>query len=81
MADATRAKDDAPTPAQAAREAKPDSDEPTYSRDRLMEEAYALTGYEAHVLAGALSAVPKKNLTVSEVKAAVKAFLSTEVSQ
>lgn len=74
--------EDAPTPAQATREAAAeakDPEDPTFPRERLINEAYQFIGEEPHVVAGAISAIHKQNLTVAEVKAAVKAFLATEV--
>lgn len=53
----------------------------TFSQERLIEEADAFKlGAPSWVVAGALSTVKKKNLTVAEAQAAIKAFLATEVS-
>jgi hypothetical protein len=77
MADApeTRAAD--PTPAEAAKAARTGGD--AIDRDRLIAESNAWVGYPSHVVAGALAGITKKQLTVNEVKAAVKAFLAGEV--
>lgn len=79
----TRApKAEAPGPTEAAkvaaREAVDKSDE-TFSRERLTDEAYARFGEPQHVVAGAIAGINKKNLTEAEVKAAIKAFLTSEV--
>jgi len=75
----TRAKaPDAPTPPEAAKEAK-DAGDPTFDRDRLINESYARFGQPVHVVAGAIANISKKKLTEAEVKAAVKAFLVQEV--
>lgn len=83
--------EDAPEPRAAARDAQREtareqreekSDEPSFPRERLMgDDAYTLTGYEGHVVAGALHGIDKKNLTISEVKAACQAWLSAEVKE
>ena len=68
--------------AEAVREADPAPDAVEFPVERLTgEEAYALTGFEPHVLAGALAGVTRKNLTIDEAKAAVKAWLSTPAQE
>lgn len=86
-----KAEAESPEPAAAAREAQraevreareEGTDEPTFPRERLLgSDAYALTGYEGHVIAGALHGIQKKNLTISEVKAACAAWLEAEVKE
>lgn len=78
--------DDTPEPqkaaAEAAREADPAADAPVYTVERLTgPDAYALTGSEGHIVAGALHGVSKKNLTIEEAKAAVKAWLKAPVKE
>lgn len=54
---------------------------PVFPQERLIEEADAFGfGQPSWVVAGALHTISKKNLTTDEVKAAIKAFLATEVS-
>lgn len=68
--------------ADAVKETEPASDARTYEVERLVgRDAYALTGYEGHVVAGALSGVNRKNLTVEEAKAAVAAWLSAPLKE
>lgn len=71
-------------PAQAAREAAkaadPDPGAETYTREWLMAAAGAV-GYPPHVIAGALSGIQKKNLTIEETQDACKAWLVTPVKE
>lgn len=81
-----KAPDESPEPqkvaAAAVREADPADDSPVYPVERLTgPDAYALTGHEGHIVAGALSSVSKKNLTIDEAKAAVKAWLKAPVKE
>jgi hypothetical protein len=81
----SKAKDE-PTPKEAAREAakeaEPKEDAEAFPVERLTgPDAQALTGYEPHEVAGALSAINKKNLTVEEAKKATKAWLGSEVKE
>lgn len=46
-----------------------------FARDRLIAEGAALTGYEPHVLAGALHEVDKEYLTVAEANKLVEQWL------
>lgn len=74
--------EDAPTPAQATREAAAeakDPEDPTFPRERMINEAMEFIGEPPYVVAGAISAINKQNFTLAEVKAAVKVFLATEV--
>lgn len=80
--DKDEAKGDAPaTPAEAAAEAKVEED-PTIDRDMLLANAEAYFGEPVWHVAAALASLPhnRKNFTVAEVKAAIKAVLATEVS-
>lgn len=68
--------------AEAVRITEPKADSIEFPVERLTgPDAYALTGYEGHVVAGALHGVGKKNLTIDEAKAAVKAWLSAPVKE
>lgn len=84
----TEAQTDDQTPARAVRSAVEEAGEasegkadeiPTFSVERLVNEAEAFFGTPKFIVAGALSAVKTKNLSVAEGKAAIKAFLATEV--
>lgn len=79
----TRApKDDAPGPTEAAKAAAKSAaskEDTSYPRERLIDEAYARFQQPAHVVAGAIAGINKKTLTEAEVKAAVEAFLTSEV--
>lgn len=89
MADSTRTRaasasaDDEPvTPKEAAAEAKAEEPEAeTFHRDYLLQYSDAVVGHPGFVMAGALAALPasKKNFSLAEVEAAIKAFLATEV--
>lgn len=71
-------------PAVAAREAQraadPPADAETFDRAWLME-ASSSVGYEPHIIAGALSGVHKKHLTIEETQDACKAFLAAPVKE
>jgi hypothetical protein len=68
--------------AEAVAETEPSEDAPVHSVERLTgPDAYDLTGYEPHIVAGALAGVSKKNLTAEEAKAAVKAWLKAPVKE
>ncbi|MGE5552829.1 MAG: hypothetical protein ACM3XZ_02760 [Betaproteobacteria bacterium] len=62
----------------ADRKAAPPAE--TYPRAELIKNAPALFGVMPEVVIGALHGNDKKELTVAEVKAAVKAFLERTVS-
>lgn len=87
MADTKQKAEDAPEPGRAAHDAQRDAakeagDEPTLPIERFLgSDAYTLTGHEPHVMAGALHDVTKKNLTISEAKAAADAWLGAEVKE
>jgi hypothetical protein len=53
------------------------ADEPTYHRDRLVEQAYEFCGVTPSVMVGALSAQKgnKTNFTLAEAKDAVQKWL------
>lgn len=85
---ATAPAEDAPAPEKAARDAQReaarevDEDAQTFPVERMLgPDAYALTGYEGHIVAGALTGVTKKNLTIDEVQAACKAWLESPVKE
>lgn len=83
---AERGKQDNPAPEKAAREAakaaEPAEDADVFPVERLTgPDAFPLTGYQAHEVAGALSGVNKKNLTIEEAQAATKAWLRTPVKE
>jgi hypothetical protein len=85
---ATAHADDVPEPEKAARDAQReaarevDEDAQTFPVERLLgPDAYTLTGYEGHIVAGALVGVSKKNLTIDEVKAACAAWLDSPVKE
>lgn len=46
--------------------------------ERLMRDAFAFTGYPAHVLAGALSGDDRTTLTPDEARAACEAWLGAK---
>lgn len=73
-------------PEKAAREAakavEVEEDADKFPVERLIgPDALPLTGYEAHEVAGALSGINKKNLTIEEAQAATKAWLKTPVKE
>lgn len=71
-----------PAPGEAARDAARDAaskEDPTFPRERLIDEAHARFAQPSHVVAGAIAGISKKNLTEAEVNAAVEAFLVQEV--
>lgn len=57
-----------------------DDGPPSYSMERLVNESSAFLGCEPHVAAGALHAAGSKEMTVKDAKAAVKAWLKSEVA-
>lgn len=63
--------------AEAHEEVAPDV--PEFPVERLIAESAAFVGQPTWIVAGALSTIRKKTLTVAEVQAAVKAFLATEL--
>jgi Holliday junction resolvasome RuvABC DNA-binding subunit len=71
-------------PAQAAveavKEAEVAEDAETYSHEWLIGAPNAV-GYKPDDIAGALSAVSKKNLTIEETQDAVKAWLRAPVKE
>lgn len=72
-------KPDAPRAArEAQREADPPADAETFDHDLLIQAAGSF-GYQPHEVAGALSAVSKKHLTLDEAKAATAAWLQAPV--
>lgn len=74
-------KTDTPTPTQAVAAVEPPEETPTFPQERLIAEAEAFgLGAPSWLVTGALSTVKKKQMTVAEAKAAIKAFLATEVS-
>lgn len=84
MAEKAKKDDDQQDAPKAAREAVKDSDtaaeDETYSIDWLVSASAAI-GYKPEEIEGALSASPKKNLTIEETKAAVKAWLNAPVKE
>lgn len=78
MADDQQTRADDPTPAEAAKAARRPDDE-AIDRERLITDSWAYLEQPPHVVAGAIANIRKKNLTLKEVQAAVKAFLSQEV--
>jgi hypothetical protein len=74
----------APAPRQAAREAQREVATPagvdTFTHEWLIEAAAHL-GFLPHEVAGALSAIPKKNLTIEEAREATKVWLATPVKE
>lgn len=77
----TKAEDDVETPAEAVKATEPAEDALTFSVDRLISDGGDLIGHESHVVAGALSGVNRKQMTLEEAEAAVDAWLKTPVSQ
>lgn len=69
------------TPKEAVQAAEPAEDALEFPVERLISEGGPLLGHEPHVVAGALSGVNRKNLTIEEGKAAVSAWLKKPVSQ
>ena len=66
--------------AAAVKATEPKEDEPTFQVDYAITNAFALVGEPTHVVASALAGVAKKNVTVSEIKAAVKKWQGSEVT-
>lgn len=67
-------------PAKEAPAPKGSSDVAKHSKERLLEDAYQLTGYPSYVLAGAL-ADSSGELTVDQAVAAAEKFLNSEVKE
>lgn len=81
MAKQDEEKKDAPSAARdAAKEAATDvaEDTPTYDHDWLISAAGSF-GFQPAEVAGALSAVSKKNLTIDEAKATTAEWLKSPV--
>lgn len=72
-----------PEPEQVVREAvrEAESDGDRFPVDRLISEGENFLGHPSHVVAGALHAVNRKELTLDEAREAVDAWLSTPVPQ
>ena len=72
-------------PDKAAREAVKDADPadaaPTFTVERLQAQSGDFFGEPSHVVAGALSGVNRKELTIEEAKAAIKAWLKSPVKE
>jgi hypothetical protein len=67
------------TPKEAVKEVDPPEDALEFPVERLIAEGGQFLGHESHVVAGALSGVSRKNLTLEEAEAAVKTWLKSEV--
>lgn len=63
---------------EAAKAADPPEDAETFDHEWLISAGPGL-GFKPEEVAGALSGVSKKNLTIDEAKAAVKAWLKAPV--
>lgn len=63
---------------EAAKATDPDPDAETFDHEWLISAAGGI-GFKPEEVAGALSAVSKKNLTIEEAQAAVEAWLSSPV--
>lgn len=66
-------------PAEAVKATDVSDDDPTFSQERAIANSFDLVGESPEVVAGALSAVTKKNVTQAEVKSAVQKWLKAEV--
>ena len=66
---------------EAVKEADPADDTPKFSVERLQAQAGDFFGQPPHVVAGALSSVNRKELTIEEAEAAVKAWLKSPVKE
>lgn len=64
--------------AAAAKEADPPEDAEAFPLERLIQDSDDLLGAPRHVVAGAVSKVRKKELTVEEGKKAVSAYLKAK---
>lgn len=66
----------------AAKDAGAETDEgaETYPHEWLIE-ASGVVGYRPHEIAGALSAISKKHLTIEEARAATKEWLVTPIQE
>lgn len=53
---------------------KKGAEAPTYPVERILAESGDFLGVAPHVVAGALARITKKNLTLDEVRDAVKAY-------
>jgi hypothetical protein len=51
-----------------------------YSKERLLADGHALTGYRRHIIAGALDG-KTGDLTIDQVKSACEKFLNSEVKE
>ena len=85
MAERKQKDEEAPAPDKAAREAvkqaEPEESAPTFTVERLVAESADFLGHPAHVVAGALDSVGRKELTLDEAKAAVTAWLKSPVKE
>lgn len=85
MPTAPRKKDDdqpteaAPAALEAQREVDPPEEADRFDHAFLIEAAGSF-GYKPYEVAGALSAIAKKNLTIDEAAAATKAWLKAPVA-
>lgn len=64
---------------EAAKAVEPAEDADAIPVQRLITEGPAFLGVESFVVAGALSSVKKKSLTLAEAKAAVKTWLAAPI--
>lgn len=65
--------------ASVSKAAKSD-DAQKYSAERLLADAYELTGYPRHIVAGALSET-SGDLSITQVQSKVEKFLNSEVKE
>lgn len=82
-AEAKAAEEKKAAEAKAAEDAKaaakePEEELPTFTHDSLIQRAHETVGYAPHVIAGALSKVQKKNLTIEEAQEACRKFLGED---
>lgn len=84
MATTQKKDEEQPDAAKAAREAaketEPAEEAESYDTDWLIEAAPSY-GFLRHEVAGALSAISKKSLTIEEAKAATSAWLKAPVKE
>lgn len=80
MAESKQKKAEPETPKEAVAEVDPPEEAESFPVERLISESGFLK-QPSHVVAGALSGVPRKTLTIEEAQAAVDAWLKSPVKE
>lgn len=80
MSETEKPETESSTKSASAAKASKNDDSQKYSVERLLTDAYELTGYPRHILAGALDGV-SGDLSVSQAVSKVEKFLNSEVKE